>query len=143
GRVAYRRPRARRPQFRGPFVGVAAHRDRAVRGRRRPLCHRLGAHARGAGDPRRQLGRPRRVRQPRHRQRGVAFAVRVGAIPRPVLQFGLVALVVGRARHRLVRTAVLALCPLRLLPLPVLALFLLPPLAPPPPRHLLPHLPPL
>src|SRR5262249_20857669 len=71
-RVAYWRPRLRRPQFRRTFIGVAAGRDRAVRGHRRPLYHRLGAHARRAWNTRCQLGRPRRVRQSRHRQRGLA-----------------------------------------------------------------------
>src|SRR5262249_43004399 len=47
-RVAYRRPRHRRPQFGRAFIGVAARRDRAVRGRGPPLFHRLRAHARGA-----------------------------------------------------------------------------------------------
>src|SRR4029450_8751011 len=114
-RVEYRRPRVRRPRVRRAFIGVAACRDGAVRGRGRPLYHRLGAHARGAWDTRRQLGRPRRVRQPRHRQRGLAIAVRVGAIPWPVLRVALVALVAWRSRRRLDRTAVLALCRLRLL----------------------------
>src|SRR5262249_11762110 len=45
-RVAYRRSRARRSQFRRTFVCVAAHRDRAGRGRRPPLYHRPRPDAR-------------------------------------------------------------------------------------------------
>src|SRR5215813_1695842 len=68
---------------------------------------RLGPRARGCRGTRGRSRSPD-VRQPRHRQRRVAIAIRAGALPRCVLWFSL-ALVAWRRGPRLVRTAVLAL----------------------------------
>src|SRR5258708_7187815 len=106
---------------------------------RRARAPRLGSAACGTRATRRQLGRPRRVRQPRHRQRGMAIAVRIGAIPRQIRRIAMVAVVARRPRRRLDRTAVLALRRLRLLRLRVLALSLCRLLALPLRPHLLPH----
>src|SRR5256885_1496608 len=81
---------------------------------------RLGPHGRGARNAHRPPG-PRRIRQPRHRQCGLAIAIRVIALSRQVLRLALVAVVARRHRHRLGRTSVLALRLLRFLRLRVLA----------------------
>src|SRR6516164_6864714 len=84
----------------------------ACRTRRGPsVRRRLGPRARGCRGTRGRSRSPG-VRQPRHRQRRVAIAIRTGALPRCVLWFSL-ALVAWRGGPRLVRTAVLALRVLR------------------------------
>src|SRR5262245_9176655 len=83
---------------------------------------RLGPRARGCRGTRGRSRSPG-VRQPRHRQRRVAIAIRTGALPRCVLWFSL-ALVAWRRGPRLVRTAVLALRLLRPVRLRLLAVCL-------------------
>src|SRR5262245_20202301 len=95
----------------------------ACRNRHGPsVRQRLGPRARGCRGTR---GRSRSpcVRQPRHRQRRAAIAIRTGALPRCVLWFSL-ALVAWRRGPRLVRTAVLALRLLRPVRLRLLAVCL-------------------
>src|SRR5262249_32146604 len=96
----------------------------ACRTRRGPsVRQRLGPRTRGCRGTR---GRSRSsgVRQPRHRQRRAAIAIRTRALPRCVLWFSL-ALVAWRRGPRLVRTAVLALRLLRPVRLRLLAVCLL------------------
>src|SRR5215471_7534127 len=83
---------------------------------------RLGPRARGCRGTRGRSRSPS-VRQPRHRQRRAAIAIRTGALPRGVLWFSL-ALVAWRRGPRLVRTAVLALRVLRPVRLHLLAVCL-------------------